>query len=226
MDPGTLEVRSARTDDVYEASGPIYDPETLSATWTLSTHIGDDQIQLTLTNAKDLSNTVLDADWRNPNRTTSSLVSYFPSGNVTATGNGGGVFVFRFTVLPGDFNRDNITDGSDFGIWNANKFTNPSLPPTNYSLVELGDGTGDGNIDGSDFGVWNANKFQDRQTWPGYLPDPRQPAVTIPSAGWLAAYELLLRRHHIYRNGEINPSLTQADWEAFADRLMALLARL
>jgi FG-GAP-like repeat/GEVED domain len=54
--------------------------------------------------------------------------------------------------LPGDANLDAVVDGSDFGIWNANKFTRNA----NWC-----DGNFDANrdIDGSDFGVWNANKF-------------------------------------------------------------------
>lgn len=56
-------------------------------------------------------------------------------------------------TLPGDANFDRVVDGSDFGIWNANKF----------SLAAdwcRGDFNGDGAIDGSDFGIWNANKFR------------------------------------------------------------------
>jgi hypothetical protein len=53
---------------------------------------------------------------------------------------------------PADFNLDGVTDGSDFGIWNANKFTNS----TRWSF---GNANGDSVVDGSDFGIWNANKF-------------------------------------------------------------------
>ncbi len=54
--------------------------------------------------------------------------------------------------LPGDANLNGSVDGSDFGIWNANKFT----PASRWCL---GDFTQTGGVDGSDFGVWNANKF-------------------------------------------------------------------
>ena len=54
--------------------------------------------------------------------------------------------------LPGDANLNGQVDGSDFGIWNANKFTNAS----NWCL---GDFNQSGQVDGSDFGIWNANKF-------------------------------------------------------------------
>ena len=55
--------------------------------------------------------------------------------------------------LPGDANLDGVVDGSDFGIWNANKFT------VNSAWCS-GDFNTDGRVDGSDFGIWNANKFR------------------------------------------------------------------
>jgi alpha-amylase len=58
-----------------------------------------------------------------------------------------------FGTLFGDANLDGVVDGSDFGIWNSNKFTGD----TGWST---GDFNGDGVTDGSDFGIWNLNKFQ------------------------------------------------------------------
>jgi hypothetical protein len=52
----------------------------------------------------------------------------------------------------GDANLDGVVDGSDFGIWNSNKFTSAAA-------WCRGDFSADGNIDGSDFGIWNSNKF-------------------------------------------------------------------
>ena len=58
-----------------------------------------------------------------------------------------------FTTLPGDANVDGAVDGSDFLIWNANKFTNtPGW--------RNGDFNADGTIDGQDFLIWNNFKFQ------------------------------------------------------------------
>ncbi len=51
-----------------------------------------------------------------------------------------------------DFNLDRVVDVSDFGIWNAAKFT------TNSSFC-AGDANADGVVDVSDFGIWNAQKF-------------------------------------------------------------------
>ncbi|HEY6562980.1 MAG TPA: putative Ig domain-containing protein, partial [Pirellulaceae bacterium] len=52
----------------------------------------------------------------------------------------------------GDANLDGVVDGSDFGRWNANKFTF-------VAAWSKGDFNADGAVDGSDFGTWNANKF-------------------------------------------------------------------
>jgi hypothetical protein len=53
---------------------------------------------------------------------------------------------------PGDFNLDGFVDGTDFGIFNANKFTSTGM-------WSEGDANADGFTDGTDFGVFNANKF-------------------------------------------------------------------
>lgn len=52
----------------------------------------------------------------------------------------------------GDANLDGGVDGSDFGIWNANKFSA-------HAAWSKGDFNADGFVDGSDFGIWNAAKF-------------------------------------------------------------------
>jgi parallel beta-helix repeat protein len=57
----------------------------------------------------------------------------------------------------GDANLDGIVDGSDFGIWNSNKFTG-------VARWSRGDFNADGFVDGSDFGIWNSNKFTSSDT--------------------------------------------------------------
>lgn len=52
----------------------------------------------------------------------------------------------------GDANLDGVVDGTDFGLWNANKFTSTGK-------WSKGDFNVDGVSDGSDFGLWNSNKF-------------------------------------------------------------------
>ena len=59
-------------------------------------------------------------------------------------------------------------DGSDFGIWNANKFTATAAWCS-------GDFNADGTVDGSDFGVWNGNKFTSAAA-SSFVPEP---------SGWL-----------------------------------------
>ncbi len=67
------------------------------------------------------------------------------------------------SFLVGDANLNGAVDGSDFGIWNANKFSN-------IAAWCSGDFTADGAIDGSDFGLWNANKFKSSST--SSVPEP------------------------------------------------------
>ena len=63
-----------------------------------------------------------------------------------------GTFNVDGPYLGGDANLDGNVDGSDFGIWNTNKFT--------FGNGWCGgDFNADGATDGSDFGIWNVNKF-------------------------------------------------------------------
>ena len=55
--------------------------------------------------------------------------------------------------LDGDANLSGGVDGSDFGIWNTNKFSASSAWCD-------GDFNASGGVDGSDFGIWNTSKFQ------------------------------------------------------------------
>ena len=52
----------------------------------------------------------------------------------------------------GDTDLNGNVDGSDFGIWNANKFS----PSRDWCQ---GDFNQDDRVDGSDFGIWNGHKF-------------------------------------------------------------------
>ncbi|HEY6565296.1 MAG TPA: hypothetical protein VIY86_12410, partial [Pirellulaceae bacterium] len=60
--------------------------------------------------------------------------------------------LLNYRALQGDANGDGSVDGSDFNIWNANKFS----VGTNWTT---GDFNGDGLTDGSDFNIWNTHKF-------------------------------------------------------------------
>ncbi len=112
------------------------------------------------------------------------------SGNLALDVNGDGslnpadvnywVEVLKETIR-GDANLDFSVDGSDFGVWNANKFTATAA-------WCAGDFTADGSVDGSDFGVWNAHKFQSAAA--SAVPEP---AGTI---GWLCLGTLGLWARH------------------------------
>ena len=89
-----------------------------------------------------------------------------------------------YLALPGDANGDGSVDGSDFGIWNINKFRTG----TNWTT---GDFNGDGTTDGSDFSIWNGNKFTSVAAAVGNVPEPM---------GWLLpllSVVTLRRLHHV-----------------------------
>ena len=92
------------------------------------------------------------------------------------------VNLVNYLALSGDANGDGVVDGSDFGIWNSNKFMNG----TDWST---GDFNGDGRTDGSDFGIWNANKFTSVAGGFRTVPEP---------SGWvlLSCLVLLYGRFH------------------------------
>jgi hypothetical protein len=78
--------------------------------------------------------------------------------------------------LPGDANLDGSVDGSDFNIWNSNKFTA-------VAAWCNGDFSADGSVDGSDFNIWNSNKFTSSDGV-SVVPEPLM-------AGWLTCWGLL-----------------------------------
>lgn len=81
------------------------------------------------------------------------------------------------SYLPGDANLDGAVDGTDFGIWNANRFTN------SRSWCR-GDFDASGIVDGSDFGIWNANKFTSSDAQ--LVPEPgSSPWWAMPSLVWI-----------------------------------------
>jgi hypothetical protein len=82
------------------------------------------------------------------------------------------------TYLLGDATLDGFVDVSDFGAWNANKFTATAAWCS-------GDFTADGVVDVSDFGAWNANKFQASDA--AAVPEPAGLCIMlVMAAGMLA----------------------------------------
>jgi Dockerin type I domain len=91
----------------YSFSAFSYNPITYSATWTLSSAIGADKLQVSVPSSgpnavTDRASNALDGEWANGS-------SSFPSGNGTA----GGDFNFNFNVLPGDVNQSGIVNAQD-----------------------------------------------------------------------------------------------------------------
>ena len=82
--------------------------------------------------------------------------------------------------LPGDANLDAWVDGSDFGIWNARRFT-----------LDAGwcggDFNADGAVDGSDFGIWNAHKFMTSQDSASRWSEDFRTRRELPAEVWEAA---------------------------------------
>lgn len=99
--------------------------------------------------------------------------------------------------LRGDANLDGVVDGSDFNIWNSNKF---SATPAWCS----GDFTADGAIDGSDFNLWNSNKFTSSDSGTALVPEPRGCILVVLS---LSAQCLVERRRP--RRRALNPSRSE-----------------
>ncbi len=105
----------------YAIAGFGYNAATRTATWTLASPLGADQLTLTLNGVS-------------------------PSGVHDSNGNylQGGNFVFHFSVLPGDFNGDGVVDSRDLvGIRNEMM----GLSPVDI----WGDLNGDGTVDINDY---------------------------------------------------------------------------
>lgn len=78
----------------------------------------------------------------------------------------------------GDANLDGVVDGTDFGIWNSNKFTTTGK-------WSQGDFNVDGVSDGSDFNLWNANKFTSSDG--SLVPEPMVGGMALASLLVMAA---------------------------------------
>ncbi|MBL9125771.1 MAG: hypothetical protein JNG90_19175, partial [Planctomycetaceae bacterium] len=124
------------------------------ATWTLSAPISAGRVFFGLTssetNIRDLSENTLDGDWDDPLDFSDTSSSTMPSGD----GFAGGDFIFSFTILPGDANRDNLVDGADYSIWADNWLHQPAT-------FTQADFSGDGMVDGADYVLWADNFLAD-----------------------------------------------------------------
>ena len=145
-----ISLKSAITNATY--SGTVsYVSSTHKATLTLTNSItAPDKLILTVTNSvTDAAGNALDSEWTNPTTVTSTGTTSFPSGN-GASGSSAGAFKFNFTVLPGDYSRNNVGDASDYILWRKWDGT------TTGATFTMGDGDGDGDVDGSDYDIYRA----------------------------------------------------------------------
>ena len=98
-------------------------------------------------------------------------------------------------ILVGDANLDGAVDGSDFGAWNASKFTQTAR-------WSAGDFNADGLVDGSDFNLWNTQKFQTSDDASAFVPEPRSVVAIMFIVAALASRSrgplsfLGMARHH------------------------------
>lgn len=94
----------------YTITGFSYDPARHAATWNLATIIGPDKLLISLSDSvTDISGNKLDGEWDQPTGTTDPTSDTFPSGDGVA----GGIFRFRFNVLPGDADQNAAVSGAD-----------------------------------------------------------------------------------------------------------------
>ena len=119
----------------YTFSGFTYNSTTYTATWTLSSPIANDKLMLDLdangmaTVCSAATGESLDGAWTNGQST-------FNSGN----GQGGTDFDFRFNVLPGDVNSNNVTNLID--VVAVNQKMGKNAGAAGYSIFLDVDGSG------------------------------------------------------------------------------------
>ena len=120
----------------YAFSAFEYDPHTRWATWTLSTPIESDRLQLDLDGngarpVRDFGANTLDGEWTNNSSTV--------SGNGTA----GGDFEFRFNVQPADVNNSGSVTVSDqiiqLGKSTTDSGYNPKYDIDGSGTIDAGD---------------------------------------------------------------------------------------
>ncbi len=153
---GDVTVQSAITSSFYTGSLTM-SADGRTATWQLTSGVFvADQIVLHVDDGITGLVGALDGEWTNPTSLAATGTSTFPSGNGTA----GGDFTFYFTVLSGDFGRNNMIDASDWILWR--KWSGK----TSGALFKQGDADGDGDVDQTDYNIWQSEFGLDFTVWP------------------------------------------------------------
>jgi hypothetical protein len=93
-----------------------YDSLAQTATWTFTTSLADGRYLVRLSDAvESLDGKALDGEFFNPISVSDTGSATFPSGD----GDAGGEFRFRFTVLAGDSDHDNVDGATDYSNWQS-----------------------------------------------------------------------------------------------------------
>jgi hypothetical protein len=93
-----------------------YDLASETATWTFGSPLADGRYLLRLADSVfDLSHDALDGEFTNPWSLSDGATATLPSGDGTP----GGEFRFRFTILAGDTNHDNIDGTTNYQNWKS-----------------------------------------------------------------------------------------------------------
>ena len=126
----------------YAVSGFVYNPATLTATWTLTAPLPADRLVLSLdghspNGITDQAGNLLEGQWTNG-------ASVYPSGDGTA----GGDFTFAFNVVPADVNQDGVVNGLDIAQAASNWL---------QTGAAKGDANGDNVVNGLDIAAIASN---------------------------------------------------------------------
>jgi hypothetical protein len=157
-----VSLRTAKTPTLVEFT---YDIATMTATWrfeasTFGNQNGygvGDHFVINLSDAvTDIEGDRLDGEWVNPASLSTTASSTFPSGD----GEPGGNFVFAFTLLAGDANRDLLVNNADWTIISANLYGPAG------KIFTQGDFSGDGFVTSTDINHYSSvNQFNLQAIW-------------------------------------------------------------
>jgi subtilisin family serine protease len=149
-----LSVVGADSGQRYKLLYQGFNPQTWTATWRIADGpLPPDQLVISLADGVvDANSDYVDTEWLNPTALASQSDAYRDLSAVGAgDGVAGGAFTFYATVLPGDFNLDNVVDSLDEDIL----LTNLGIIASDAVYTD-GDIDGDGDVDNDDLDALTA----------------------------------------------------------------------